>query len=249
MSMQVEENIAVVSSPVGPPSVAPEVSPTQDAREVKDIPQRPGTECYDTLLWRLQDLRDPASEAAFLVGLAGCSRKSGVSTLATNLAVRAADHQMGPVLLADMDFRQPSLARLLGARDDLGLADVLAGQVTLDECVRSTQFSNLNFLPMGDVSKLSRISVDPGHIEAVFAQLREEYSVVVCDLPESGALENANPLAAALDAVLLVVRSESERRRKAQTMVRRLAEDGVPLIGAVVTDQQEYLPTWLSRLL
>src|SRR3989304_4178616 len=50
---------------------------------------RPGADRYDALLWRLCACREDADNVGFLLGLTGCSRRSGVSTLAANLAIRA----------------------------------------------------------------------------------------------------------------------------------------------------------------
>lgn len=222
---------------------------SRSVRAASGIPQRPGAEHYDALLWRLNPWRETAGKAGFFVGLTGCSRQSGVSTLAANLAIRAADHHLGPVLLVDVNFQQPSLGRLLDAESGLGLADVLAGQATVDDCLQSTQAIGLDLLPMGGVDRLNRIRVAPQQVDAVVAQLREQYALVICDLPEAHVISDAALLAGALDAVLLIVRSERVRRQEAQQAVRSLAAVGVPLIGAVVTDQQRYLPPWLDRLL
>jgi Mrp family chromosome partitioning ATPase len=215
---------------------------------VETLP-RPGFEDYDTLLWRLYARREMVGGASFLVGFSGCCSQSGVSSLAANLAIRAVDHSWGPVLLADANFQKPSLGGLLRAGDGLGLANVLAGQATVDACLRSTQTVELDFLPIGRLEHVPRVSIDPQQVDALVAQLRERYALVIFDLPEARALGNAAPLAGALDAVLLVVRAERARRESAKKAIRGLAADGVPLIGAVLTDQRRYLPRWLDRLL
>ena len=79
---------------------------------VRPVPRRRGADAYDTLLWRLQprlgESRVKSDGAGFLVGVTACDRKAGVSTVAANLAIRAADHQMRPVLLIDSACQQPA---------------------------------------------------------------------------------------------------------------------------------------------
>ena len=107
------------------------------ATSVPTVCQRPGAEYFDGLLWRLFDRREDADGAGYLLGVTGCARQSGVSTVAANLAIRAADHGLGPVLLIDANDQHPQLQRLFGAKSGAGLADVLAGQALLATAVAS----------------------------------------------------------------------------------------------------------------
>src|SRR5450755_2708786 len=77
--------------------------------------ERPGAEYFDALLWRLFDRREDAHGLGYLMGVTGCARHSGVSTVAANLAIRAADHGLGPVLLVDANDQHPQLNRMFKA--------------------------------------------------------------------------------------------------------------------------------------
>ncbi len=80
---------------------------------IAGAPDRPGAEHYDTLLWRIAPRLETAGGMGLLLGLTSSDRQAGVSTVAANLAIRAADHKLGPVLLADCNFRHPTLHTLL----------------------------------------------------------------------------------------------------------------------------------------
>src|SRR5450755_1964631 len=73
------------------------------------ICQRPGAEYFDALLWRLFDRREDVDGVGYLLGVTGCARQSGVTTVTANLAIRAADHGLGPVLLVDANDHHPQL--------------------------------------------------------------------------------------------------------------------------------------------
>jgi Mrp family chromosome partitioning ATPase len=197
------------------------------------------------LLWRLFDRRDEGG-AGFLLGITACVRQSGVSTVTANLAIRAADHGLGPVLLVDANTQHPELHRLIGAKSGLGLADVLAGQTSLTAAAQPTRVAGLQILPLGTSGLMSRLRLEPAKIDGLVAELREAYSLVMVDLPGASQMGQSQWLAHALDGAVLVIRSERVGRGAAQKCQRRLAQDGIPVVGAILTDQRTYLPRWLE---
>ncbi|HEY4235258.1 MAG TPA: CpsD/CapB family tyrosine-protein kinase [Lacipirellulaceae bacterium] len=208
--------------------------------------QRPGAEYFDALLWRLFDRGHDAGGAGYLLGVTGCARQSGVSTVAANLAIRAADHGLGPVLLVDANDHHPQLHRLIGAKSRAGLAEVLTGQASLAAAVQPTHVPGLQLLPLGSAGLLKRIRIDSARPEQLVAELRELYSLVLVDLPGACQMSHALWLAHALDGAVLVIRSERIGRGVAHECQRRLAQDGIQILGAVLTDQHTYLPNWLA---
>jgi Mrp family chromosome partitioning ATPase len=213
------------------------------------VASRPGAAYYDGLLWRIESHRPHDDATGFLLGFTSSDRGEGVSTVAANLAIRAADHGLGPVLLADCNFSHPSLHKLFRLKRTLGVADILANQVTLDACVQPTPVAGLQLLPAGTSLRLQDLRTAPERIQELAATLRERFALVVADLSAARQLGVTMLFAAALDAALLVVRSERCRAHDAQQAVQRLTEDGVPLAGAVLTDRQRTLPVWLEQLL
>lgn len=232
-----------------PPRSPQPVPRPQRGLATADIPPRHGSEVYDTLLWRLYAQHPDALGTSFLLGVTGCGRQVGVSTLATNVAIRAADHGLGPVLLLDANVAHPRLHRLWKLRPSAGLADVMAGQATLEDCVQTTPVAGLFLLPFGEARRLDHARIDPQRFAGFVSQLREKYSLVICDLPEAQTMSHALLLAGTLDGTLVVVRSERVGRRAAQQTIHRLGSDGVHVIGAVITDQRKYLPNWLEKCL
>jgi Mrp family chromosome partitioning ATPase len=208
--------------------------------------ERPGAEYFDDLLWRLFDRHEDAHGLGYLLGVTGCTRQSGVSTVAANLAIRAADHGLGPVLLVDANDQHPHLNRIFKAKAPHGLADVMAGQTALAAAVQPTRVPGLQLLPLGTDGLMRRVRIDPARTEALAAELRESFALVLVDLPGACQMSHSCGLAHALDGAVLVIRSEKIGRGVAQECQRRLAHDGIHLLGAVITDQHTYLPSWLA---
>ncbi len=137
--------------------------------------QRAGAEHFDALLWRLFDQCRGDDGVGYVLGVTGCARQTGVSTVASNLAIRAADHGLGPVLLVDANLRHPQLHRLIGAKPALGLADVLAGQTSLADAAQATLVPGLQVLLHGTEGLLGRVRVDTVRVDGLMAELRESY--------------------------------------------------------------------------
>jgi capsular exopolysaccharide synthesis family protein len=239
--------IHTAGAAAGQPRAARRAAPS--TASATNASHRPGAEYFDDLLWRVESRRVKDDSAAFLLGLTSCRRRSGVSTVAANLAIRAADHGLGPVLLADFNIHSPALHTLLHAKHRSGVAEVLAGQASLEACIQATPIAGLQLLPAGTITRSDHLREAPERIEQLVSTLREQFTLVIVDLPAADHLGPAMFMAAALDAAILVVRSEETRREAAQQTLQRLTDDGVPLVGAVLTDRHCDLPTWLERLL
>jgi Mrp family chromosome partitioning ATPase len=216
------------------------------ASAVATVFQRAGAEHFDALLWRLFDRREDDDGVGCVLGVTGCARQSGVSTVASNLAIRAADHALGPVLLVDANLHHPQLHRLIDAKTGVGLADVVAGKTTLVAAAQATRVPGLQVLPHGTEGLLGRVHVDSVRMEGLVAELRESYSLVFVDLPEACQLGQMRWLAQVLDGTMLIIRSERIGRDLAQECLRRLTQEGINVVGAVMTDQHTYVPSWLT---
>jgi Mrp family chromosome partitioning ATPase len=212
-----------------------------------DVPRRRGASYYDSLLWRLLGRVDDVHGTGQMVGLTGCGRRAGVSTVAANLAIRAADHGVSPTLLVDANFHYPRQRQLLHARKGAGLADVLTGRTSLAEAIHTTKIAGLSLLPLGSRDAIQRSAVDHDQLDSLMKELRHEYRLVVFDFAEAQDLHHGLLFASQLDAALLVLRAEAVRRRVAENTVNRLISDGVNLVGTVVTGQKHYAPQWLRR--
>lgn len=219
----------------------------------RPVPRRRGADAYDTLLWRLHPRLEEGAErdggAGFLVGVTACDRKAGVSTVAANLAIRAADHQMRPVLLIDGSSSRPSVARQFRLRGSLGLADALSGRCSIGEAIHETAVDGLEVMPVGTPGLMDRVGLDHQQVEAMLSGLRESHEMVVFDLPEASEMRHMLLVARRLDAAILTLRSEATSGELVERAAEQLRADGVNLVGSVVSRRRQYVPDWLRRRL
>lgn len=202
---------------------------------------------YDELLWRLQARRGEAGQGAATLGLIGCEPRVGATTIAAHLAVRASELGLGPVLLVETHRGGESFSRGWRLSRGAGLAELLAGEASLEECLRDGPVEDMSVLPVGGVKRGEAVTWEKGAMEGLLAESTADHALVIFDLPPATQLRQALMLARRLDQTLLVVRAESTRRGDAAKAVQRLLDDGVPVTGAVLNRQRDYRPRLLRR--
>ncbi len=209
-------------------------------------PRRRGADYYDTILWRVYPKRSTV-EQGFTLGVTSADRQAGVSTVAANLAIRAADHRQTPVLLVDANFSHPIQARHFRLEASPGLTDVLTHQYEPAEAIRQTSVDGLSVMPLGSPGLVDRTTCDFETVAALVNELRSNFALVVFDLPSIKELRHALLVSQQLDSTLLAVRANATRRKTARATVDRLNADGVQVMGAVITQHKRHTPSWLRN--
>ncbi|MEQ8846248.1 CpsD/CapB family tyrosine-protein kinase [Botrimarina sp.] len=225
----------------------------QSVRRRRTVPTRRGADAYDSLLWRLEARLDSLASAdvgaATMVGVTACERRAGVSTIAANLAIRAADHCMGPVLLIDAATERPVQARRFGLKKALGLTDLLAERCGLRDAAHRSHADGLDVMPIGSPRLIGRIGLSPDALDAMLAEIRASYELVFVDLPAAPQLRQTLLLARRLDASVLAVRSEATRRDDVRRTASQLRTDGALLVGCVLSRRRRHVPRLLAKWL
>jgi capsular exopolysaccharide synthesis family protein len=157
----------------------------------------------------------------------------GKSTILANLGVSLA--QSGRrTLIVDTDLRRPVLHRIFALSKARGLADVLAGDVSLDEVLRPTRVADLEVLPCGTVPANPAELIESARLQELLARLRERYEYVLLDSPPAGGLVDASLLSALADGVLFVVEPRRFDWRVLRAALRQLDRAGARLYGVVI---------------
>ena len=215
-------------------------------RRLPQPPPRNNTAEYDLLLGRLLRQVEETGSASF-VGFTSCRRRAGVSTVAANVAIRAADLHSGPVLLVEANTTRPRQRQRFRLRRGPGLVDVLCTQLTLDSAAAETRVPGLSLLFPGRGSSQAPVAVTRDAVEQFVQELREHYVLVVFDFPSGDALSSWTPLVQEMDSLLLVVDSEKTTRREIQDLQRQCTVDNVAVTGAVLNRYRTYTPWFLRR--
>ncbi|MFT5697263.1 MAG: protein-tyrosine kinase [Desulforhopalus sp.] len=147
----------------------------------------------------------------------------GKSFVSANLGIALAQGVDQHSVLVDCDLRRPSLAKLFGVSDLLGLADYLLYERELVELIQKTSVENMSIITCG---------IPPGNQAELLGSVRMHDLVdeltsiypdrfVVFDTPPLQVASESIVLSQVVDGVILVVRSGCSSR----AMIERVISD------------------------
>lgn len=132
----------------------------------------------------------------------------GKTTASINLACVTAMSVGRSVLLVDCDMRKPKVHQALGLRPAAGIAEVLAGEVSVDEAIVKVDGMNLDVLAVrGRPSNPSELLGSPRMRELV-EEVAQRYDRVILDTPAALGVPDAKAVAELADGVVVVVRAD-----------------------------------------
>ncbi len=164
----------------------------------------------------------------------------GKTTVVQHLGIALAETGRR-ILLIDADFRCPHLHHRFGISNEWGLSDMLAEKTPLkeyppDKLGVSTGFPGLSMIPNRPTEQNVTKSLYSPRLRAIFEALVERYDMVLVDVPPILHLADARIIAPLTDALILVLRSGVTERDSALAAHQRIQEDGLLLLGTVLTD-------------
>lgn len=157
----------------------------------------------------------------------------GKSYVSANLGSVCADAGLR-VLLVDLDLRRPTLAKRLGAVNQVGLMNVLVGSISLDSAIQATRTEGLFLLTTGPLPPNPADVLASPVIGDLLARVAGEFDIVIIDSPPAGLFVDARELASLVDGVIVVARRKETRIRSVADTVKQLAAVNDGILGVVM---------------
>jgi tyrosine-protein kinase Etk/Wzc len=193
-----------------------------------------------------------------VIVLTGSVPGVGKSFLTANLGVLLA-HTGKRVLLIDGDMRRGALERYLGGGQENGFSELLSGQISLDEAIRTSSIDNLSFISCGRrPPNPSELLMSP-RLNQYLEVLSQRFDVLLIDTPPVLAVTDAAIIGAHAGSTFLVLRSGIHTEGEIADTLKRLRTAGVAVEGGIFnavpqrkrksyygydyTSAQEYLST------
>jgi Mrp family chromosome partitioning ATPase len=165
----------------------------------------------------------------------------GKSTLAANLGFSLGRQRDQRTIVAEMDMRRPSLARLLGIRDRLNFSRVLDGQGDfLHHSVRIGP--SLAFAACHDVVRHPAELLQSGEAVRALDTIEATYAptVFLFDMPPLLVNDDAMAFMGQVDCALLIAAAEKTTIREIDTCERMIAAQ--TNVMGVVLNKCRYMP-------
>jgi succinoglycan biosynthesis transport protein ExoP len=173
---------------------------------------------------------------AKLIGVVSAISGEGKTTIALNLA-RLMAKGGSRALLIDADLWNPELSRSVASEAQVGLLEVVRGNVPLADALWHDAVSGLSILPAVLSVRAHHFShelLNSPAMKRLLQQARADFDYVILDLPPIGAVVDARAMAPALDGFLLVAqwgRTKSDVLRRALAAAPGVAER---LMGSIL---------------
>ena len=203
------------------------ISPNSASADLRS----PFSEAYRSVRTALQFSSTHGLPRSLLVTSAGPGE--GKSTTAAELGRNIA--QLGRrVVLVDADLRNPSLHKVFGKTNGVGLSSVLAGATRLDAASQATDLPNLTLVTSGPLPPSPPELLGGERLVSVLQELGKAFDVVILDGPPVLGLADAPLLAGRAEATLLVVTANVTRKDSIHSALQRVAATHGRVIGTLL---------------
>lgn len=180
----------------------------------------------------------PAPGKGVVFGLTSARNGEGKTLTAVNLAISFAGLSKN-VLLMEADMRMPTLSRIFGGyHAETGLSDLLVGiETDYRKCVLSVgEQQNLHVMPVGTIPPNPQELLASDAMQQLLKTLREEYDVILLDLPPVGVVSDASVIAEGVDRYLMVARANFSDVAAIGRTLGEMEKTSMRAAGFILTD-------------
>ena len=175
---------------------------------------------------------DPEQRALAVVST---DRGDGRSYVCSRLARLFADLDED-TLLIDADLRNPSMHRIFGADNAMGLSTYLQGQVAQAPVRAVPGVPYLYLLTAGPAVDQPHRLIARNEFGRLLEQLAPQFRAIFIDTPATASGPDAITIALRASGALLVVRKDQARLADQREIAQRLTDSTVEVVGAVINE-------------
>lgn len=164
----------------------------------------------------------------------------GKTTVTSNLGVALSKSKLS-VLLVDGDLRRPTLHQTMAVPNNIGLRDILRGDIDLStastsEYCKPTAFPKLHVLTAGTGGEEAVEMLHSPLLPDLLDRLSKEFDVILVDSPPMLHMADARIFAGLVDGAILILRSGVTTLDEAMTARDLLDHDRIRVVGTVLND-------------
>lgn len=153
--------------------------------------------------------------------------------LAQDFAVLGAN-----VLIIDADLRKPTLHRLYGVSNILGLSNMLTNTVRKQDVAgifRKTRYEGVTVLTSGTIPPNPADLLSSTRMATLLNNLSQNFDLIIIDGPPVIGLSDAPILSRLVEGTLMIVSANQVTRKSARMALKRLRSAGGNVIGAALS--------------
>jgi Mrp family chromosome partitioning ATPase len=197
---------------------------------------------FETRLWRQTRL-----EHMRTVLLTSAVRAEGKSTTAAYLATAMGLFPGRNILVADFDFRSPSVASLLGLSVPCGVDRVLSGDAPLLEAIVKSDLPGLHLLAPSARGADPELLLDRGALREIFKPLRAKYDLILIDSPALLPAVYPTTIMSESDGIILVAMAGRTTEHQLRRAIELCQNMDANLLGLAVGNVKEAAPEYYAN--
>ncbi len=140
------------------------------------------------------------------------------------------------VLLIDTDLRRPRLHKSLGVSKQRGLTNLILGDASMDDVIKSTDIPNLYVLPCGPRPPNPVELLLTARFKEVLTQLEARFDYILLDSPPVLAVTDAVVLSRISDGVMLIAQAGKTQRDEISIAARQFRDVDARILGLIMND-------------
>ncbi len=205
----------------------------KDTHPVTDI-NYAATEAYNRLRTNVAYSLPAKENSAKIVAFTSASPAEGKTFSAVHLAYTLAK-EGNRTLIVDCDMRRPTVDKAFGMEDTAGLSDLLVGKAT-DVIVKGVLTDALSVVCAGVIPPNPADLLSSSKMKAWLDEVSKNYDYVILDCPPVLAVADPLIVAKYADAIVVVTKHDSTRKKGIISTIRQLKVTGARILGFVYND-------------
>lgn len=177
--------------------------------------------------------------------MTSCLPDEGKSTSTLNLAVALS--QSLRVIVVDADLRRPSIAKLTGLNDGIGLSGVLTGRAKVEDVLQNWRHGQLQVLTAGRVPPNPAELLGSEPMRQLLSELRQQCDLVILDSAPVLPTSDAAVLGRSLGGILVVVDTKRTKRADLKRGLESLTLAGGNVVGLVLNKTTNASSTYYGQ--
>lgn len=159
----------------------------------------------------------------------------GKTTNCCNIGITLAQMNSN-VLIIDCDLRKPTIHNKFSLPQEPGVSEILKGDSTLEDAIKSTEYSNLKVLCAGKIPANPVELLDSAAMEKLINEAAEQYDYILLDMPPVNLLADVITINDLVDGIVLVIREGSTKHSEFERALASLNFARAKILGIIMND-------------
>jgi succinoglycan biosynthesis transport protein ExoP len=200
---------------------------------VHEFPKSTVAECCRTIRTNILFMSPDRRMRRLMVTSAG--PREGKTVSVANMAITMAQSN-SRVLIVDTDMRRPRVHKVFGLHNEVGLTNLILGELDYDQTIKRTPVPNLDVLMCGPIPPNPAELLHTARFQEIVLALEARYDLIIFDSPPTIAVTDSMILSQMVDGVLLVVKGGQTSKAFVRQARERLVGVNAPILGCILND-------------